>query len=195
MAIQPDALANAALAGDVRRPVTYAWLDIAGEPIRITNGPYSVTFEGTGDEDLDEHTFDAVDARLVSVSTIRVREDGTETVTLQLSGLAGVDDELMTALGNKANFQGREVRLWRAMLDPDNFGRIGTVWSYFTGYMNAPRISGDQSGQLIQLECETYLAFMKRSSGRTYLDQSSYDPLDRSAELAIAVANGAGNRS
>lgn len=194
MAMQPDALANAALAADIRRPVTFAWLDIAGEPIRVTNAPYSVQFSGTGDEDLDGHTFDAVDARLVSVSPIRVREDGTDTVTLELSGLAGVDDELMTALGNTANFQGRDVRLWRAMLDPDNFRRIGSVWDYFTGYMNAPRISGDQSGQLIQLECETYLAFLKRASGRTYLDQASFDPLDRSAELAIAVANGAGNR-
>jgi len=195
MAMQPDALAAEALGADIRKPATFVWLDIAGEPVWATDAPYSVLFSGTGDPELDGFTFDAVDSRLVSVSPIKVREDGTDTVTLQLSGLAGVDDELMTAIGNTANFQGRDCRIWRAMLDPDTFGRIGAVWCDFTGYMNVPRIVGDQDGQLIQLECETYLAFLKRASGRTYLDLSNFDPGDRSGELAIAIANGAGKRS
>jgi len=194
MASQPDELAAQALGADIRRPVTFVWLDIAGEPIRATDAPYSVQFAGTGDPDLDGFTFDAVDSRLVSVSPVRVREDGTDTVTLQLSGLAGVDDELMTAIGNKANFQMRDCRIWRAMLDPETFGRIGTIWNVYTGYMSVPRIVGDQDGQLIQLEVESYLSFLKRASGRSYQDLSSFDPGDRSAELAIAIANGAGNR-
>src|SRR5690606_4631556 len=129
----------------------------------VTNAPYGVELADTGDEDLDGHVFDAVDARLVSISPVRIREDGTETVTLQLSGLAGVDDELMTSLGNKANYQGRDCRLWRAMLDPNTFGRIGAVWPYFTGYMNVPKIVGDQEHQVIQLEVESYLGFLKRA--------------------------------
>lgn len=194
MASQPDTDAQDALAAPIRKPALFAWLDILGEPIRVTNAPYSVTFTDTGDADLDDQTFDAVDARLVSVSPVRIREDGTETVTLQLSGLAGVDDELMTAIGDKANFQGRDCRLWRAMLDPGTFRRIGTVWTLITGYMNVPKILGDQTQQVIQLEVESYLGFLKRASGRTYLDQQDFDPDDHSAALAIAIANGAGNR-
>lgn len=195
MPSQPDALAAAALGDDVRRPATFVWLDIAGEPIRVTNAPYSTYFAGTGDPDLDGHTFDAVDSRFVGVSPIKVKEDGTDTVTLTLSGLAGVDDDLMTTIGSKANFQGRDCRIWHGMLDPDTFARIGTMWCFYTGYMTMPRIVGDKSSQTILLEVESYLAFVKRASGRTYLDQASYDPLDLSAELAIAIANGAGNRN
>lgn len=47
---------------------------------------------------------------------------------------------------------------------------------------------------MINLEVETYLAFFGQASNRTYLDQQLFDPGDRSAELAIAIANGAARR-
>ena len=195
MASRPDELANAALAADVRRPVTFCFLDLADGPIRVTNAPYSFTFSGTGDEDLDGFTFEAVDPRVVSVGAVKAKEGGTDTLALQLSGLAGVDDELMSQIGNRANYVGRDCRLWRAMLDPQQLTRIGAIWAYYTGYMSAPRIVGDRTSQTINLEVESYLSFFGQASNRTYLDQQSYDPDDRSAELAIAIANGANKRS
>ena len=178
MDTRPDSAAQAALAADVRRPVTFAWLDLKGEAIRVTNAPYSVTFAGTGDEDLDGFTFTAVDPRVVSVGAIKAKEGGTDTLTLQLSGLAGVDDELMTQIGDRAAWAGRDCRLWRAMLDPQNMTRIGSLWAYYTGYLSV----------------ESYLAFFGQASNRTYLDQQSYDPGDTSAALAIAIANGASRK-
>lgn len=195
MASQPDAAAAAALAERVRRPVTFCFLDIAEEPIRVTDAPYSFTFSGTGDPDLDGYTFAAVDPRVVSVAAVKAKESGTDTVTLTLSGLAGVDGELMNTIGNKANWQGRDGRLWKAMLDPVTFTRIGAIWSYYTGYMNVPKIVGDQTSQTIALDLESYLAFFGQASNRTYLDQQLYDPGDFSAELAVAIANGASKRS
>lgn len=192
---RPDTAAQAALAADVRRPVTFAFLDFANEAVRVTNAPYDVAFAGTGDEDLDGFTFKAVDPRVVTVGPVKAKEGGSDTLTLQLSGLAGVDDEIMTEIGTRANFAGRDCRLWRGMLDPQDVTRIGTVWSYFTGYMSVPRIVGDRRSQVINLDVETYLAFFGQASNRTYLDQQSYDPGDLSAELAIAVANGANRRS
>jgi len=192
---RPDSAAQAALAASVRRPVTFAFLDLKGEPIRVTNAPYSFTFAGTGDEDLDGFTFDAVDPRVVSVGPVKAREGGTDTLTLQLSGLAGVDDELMTQIGDRSNWAGRDCRLWRAMLDPHDMTRIGAIWSYYTGYMSVPKITGDRTGQVINMSVESYLAFFGQSSNRTYLDQQSYDPGDQSAALAIAIANGASKRS
>ena len=191
----PDAAAQVALAAQVRRPVTFCWLDIAGEPIRVTDAPYSFTFTGTGDEDLDGFTFSAVDPRVVSVGDVKAKEGGSDTLTLSLSGLAGVDGETMNAIGNRANYQGRDARLWKAMLDPVTLARVGAIWPYFTGYMAVPKISGDRTSQTISLEIETYLAFFGQASNRTYLDQQLYDPADRSAELAIAIANGANRRS
>lgn len=191
----PDAAAAAALAERVRRPVTFCFLDILGEPVRVTDAPYSFTFAGTGDEDLDEHTFDAVDPRVVSVGPVRAKEGGTDTLTLELSGLTGVDGDLMNQIGNRANWQGRDARLWKAMLDPVALTRVGTIWSYYTGYMAVPKIVGDATSQTISLEVETYLAFFGQASNRTYLDQQSYDPGDTSAALAIAIANGANRRT
>jgi hypothetical protein len=190
---RPDEASQAALAAAVRRPVTFCFLDILNGPIRVTDAPYSVTFSGTGDEDLDGFTFQALDPSFVSVSEVHAKEGGSDTVTLQLSGLAGVDDELMTDIGNKANWAGRDARLWKAMLDPVSLTRLGALWSFHTGYMSVPKIIGDRTNQLINLDVESYLAFFTQASNRTYLDQQSYDAGDMSAELAIAIANGAGN--
>jgi hypothetical protein len=161
----------------------------------VTDAPYSFTFAGTGDEDLDGFTFEAVDARVVSVSDVKAKEGGSDTLTLTLSGLAGVDGDTMSAIANRANYQGRDARLWKAMLDPVELTTIGQIWPYYTGYMAVPKISGDKASQTISLEIETYLAFFSQASNRTYLDQLSFDPGDHSAELAIAIANGASARS
>ena len=195
MADRPDDLASAALAERVRRPVTFCFLDIGGDVVRVTDAPYSMTFSDTGDEDLDGFTFEAVDSRVVSVGPVKAKEGGTDTVTLRLSGLIGVDGDTMNAIGDKARWQGRDARLWKAMLDPDELGRIGAIWSYYTGYMSVPKIIGDQTSQTISLDLESYLAFFGQASGRTYLDQDQYDPGDKSAELAIAIANGASART
>lgn len=195
MDTRPDSAAQAALAADVRRPVTFAWLDLKGEPIRVTNAPYSVTIAGTGDEDLDGFTFTAVDPRVVSVGPIKAKEGGTDTLTLQLSGLAGVDDELMTQIGDRTNWAGRDCRLWRAMLDPQSMTRIGSLWAFYTGYMSVPKITGDRQGQVMNLSVESYLAFFGQASNRTYLDQQSFDPGDHSAAYSIAIANGASKRN
>lgn len=195
MVAKPDAAAAAALAERVRRPVTLCYLDIAEEPIRVTDAPYSLIITGSGDEDLDGHTFQAVDPRVVAITAVKAKETGTDTVTLTLSGLAGVDGDLMNTIGNKANWQGRDARLWKAMLDPVTFTRIGAIWSYYTGYMSSPKIVGDQNSQTINLDLESYLAFIGQASNRTYLDQQLYDPADRSAELAIAISNGASKRT
>lgn len=188
---RPDDLAQAALGTDVRRPVTFCFLDFADEPVRVTNAPYDFTFSGTGDPDLDGHTFTAVDPRVVTVGPVKAREGGSDTLTLTLSGLAGVDDETMNQLGARANFSGRDCRLWRAMLNPSDLTQIGALWSYFTGYMSVPVVVGDRTSQTINLDVETYLAFFGQATGRTYLDQASFDPGDRSADLSVAIANGA----
>lgn len=191
----PDAAGAAALAARLRHPVTFCYLDIRDEPVRVTNAPYGFSFVDTGDEDLDGFTFDAVDPRVVSIGTVKAKEGGSDTLALELSGLPGVDGDLLNQIGTRANWQGRDARLWKALLDPADPTRILSIWSYYTGYMAVPKISGDRASQTISLDVETYLAFFGQASNRTYLDQSTFDPGDRSAELSIAIANGASKRS
>lgn len=189
MADYPDAAAFAAIEQDVIHPVWVAFLDILGDPIRVTTAPYSLAITGTGDVDLDGHTFSAIDPTFVGVSPVQRKEGGAETVTATLSGLAGIDDDLMTQIGNKANWQGRTARLWQVMFDA-NLQQVGALWAFYTGYMTVPKITGSSETQVIQLDIESYLAFLAQPSNRSYLNQAEYDPGDLSAEASIAVANG-----
>lgn len=195
MTAGPNAAGAAALAESLRRPVTFCFLDIAGDVVRVTDAPYSFTFADTGDEDLDGFTFDAVDSTVVSVSPVKAKQGGSDTVTLEMSGLPGIDADLLEQVSTKALYQGRDARLWKALLDPRDPTRILSMWGYYTGVMSVPKITGDQSSQTISLDVESYLAFFGEASNRTYLDQATFDPGDRSAELAIAIANGASKRT
>lgn len=186
---RPDPNTAAALDRDVIHPVMFAYLDILGDPVRATTAPYSVQPSGTGDPDLDGHVFDAIDPTFVSVSPVKSKEGGTDTVTVQMSGLIGIDSELMTLIGNKANWQGRPARLWLALYD-ENLIRIGAIWPFHTGYMSVPKIVGSAASQTISIDIESYLAFLTQASNRSYLSQAEYDPADLSAEASIAMANG-----
>lgn len=194
MADRPDGAAQAAIEQDVRREVNFVWLDIAGEEIRVTDAPYSITLSDTGDEELDG-TFDAVASEFVSIGPVKAKEGGGDTFTMTLSGLASVDDETMTMIGDKARWQGRDCRTWKGMLDLETLELVGVVWAEHTAVMSVPKVVGDQSSQTIVLEAESYTTFFTQPAGRTYLDQQRYDPGDRSGELAIAIANGANARS
>jgi hypothetical protein len=186
----PNSTAIAAMGADVVRPVYLAFLDIVGDPIRVTTAPYSISFSAgqTGDPDLDGYTFSAIDPEFVSVSAINRKEGGTSTVTVTLSGLKGVDDTLMTQIGNKANWQGRVMRLWQMRFDA-SLALIGNIWPSHTSYMTVPKIIGGRDSQTIVLDTESYLAFLTEPSNRSYLNQSDYDSGDLSAAASIACAN------
>lgn len=187
----PDASAEAALRSYTTPviPIYVGYLDIQGDPIRVTTAPYSIAFTGTGDADLDGHTFSAVDPQFISVSPVTMKEGGADTVTCTLSGLIGVDTPLLNQIGDKSNWQGRVARLWQLQLN-EALQQVGAVWPWFTGYMTVPKIVGDKSSQTIQLDIESYLSFIRNASGRSYLNQKDYDSGDLSADASIACANG-----
>jgi hypothetical protein len=189
----PDTAAIAALRSYTSpvHPVYIGFLDILGDPIRVTTAPYDLTIAAgaTGDAELDGLTFSAVDPEFISVSQIVMKEGGTESVTCTLSGLIGVDTGLLNQIGDKANWQGRVARLWQMQID-ESLAQVGAIWPWFTGYMTVPRITGDKARQVIELEVESYLSFLRTASGRTYLSQADFDSGDLSAQASIAAANG-----
>lgn len=186
-----DATAVAALDAAYIKPAFLAYLDIVGDPVRATTWPADLVFAGTGDPDLDGHTFAALRADLIDVGEAKFQEGGSETLTITLSGLILPNNDLLNTLADEANWRGRVARLWQAVYN-ENDVRQGAFWNYYTGRMVDMPITGSPEQQIIELTIETYLASLSSPSNRTYLDQAEFDPLDQSAAAAIAIANGTG---
>lgn len=185
----PDPTAAAALEADVIKPVFFAWLDIDGDPVRANSSGHDITPSGTGDPDLDGHLFIGIGHMFVDISSVKVSDQGTETVTATLSGLPEIDDDTLNLIGDAANWQTRVARLWRIIRDASNTQQ-GGFQPYYTGYMASLEVGGDDAGQLIMVAIETYLAAFSAAPNRNYLDQGRYDSGDQSPKAAIAIVNG-----
>lgn len=186
----PDATAAAALDAQVIRPAFFAFLDLVGDPIKVTTAGYDWAFTGTGDADLDGFTYEGINADFVDVSEIKVSEGGSETVTAKISALPVIDAATFAIIADRANWQGRVARLWRIIRNEANVQQ-GGVQHYWTGYMTALAIRATaDEGQTIEMTIEGYVSAHSQPSNRTYLDQELYDSGDLSAKAAIAIANG-----
>lgn len=185
----PDASHSAALDEEVIRPVWFAFLDILGDPVHANSSGANITPNGTDDPDLDGIEYLGISARFVDVSSVKVQDGGSDSVTAQLSGIEGLDDEDLALLANPANWRGRDARLWRIIRD-EHGTQQGGFHAYYTGKMVALTHGGNADGQTLRVTIESYLAVFSEASGRSYLDQSRYDPGDESARASIAIANG-----
>lgn len=186
----PDASHVAALSEPVVYPVFFAWLDIAGDPVRANTSGRNITPSGTGDPDLDGFEFLGISGDLVDISPVRYRDGGSETVTAELSGIPGIDDDTLALLADRSNWQGRDARLWRIVRNAAKV-RQGGYHAYYTGKMVALSHGGSpEDGIRLSVTIESYLSVFSDASNRSYLDQERYDPDDLSARAAIAIANG-----
>jgi len=184
-----DSTAKAALDGTVFAPAFFLWLDVSGDPIRITTFGKNFTFASTGDPDLDGFTFNAFDGRALQVGDVANTENGSDTLTIELSGIVTIDTALLADIGNKALWQGRLCRLWFAIYDADGVTPQGAVVPYYTGYMSSVEIVPSAKTQSIRLQVENYLVAFNQASNRSYLNQKDYDAADNSAAATIASAN------
>ena len=184
----PDATASAALGEKVVKPVWFGFLDFVGDPVRANTSGRNVVLAGTGQPDLDGE-FIGISHRWIDVSPIKVRPGGGDTVTIRVSGLPGIDDADRVLLADPANWQGRRVRLWRAIRNAAKVQQ-GGIQHYYTGYMVSLLHDGDPSSLTLNIGIESYLAAFADASNRNYLSQEEYDELDLSAKASIAIANG-----
>jgi hypothetical protein len=185
----PDATHVAALSAEVIKPVWFGWLDIDDDPVRANTSGADITPTGTGDADLDDLLFSGISARFVSVTPVRLKEGGSETVVAELSGIQGIDPESLAMLSDPASWRGRDARLWRTIRNAANVQQ-GGFHAYYTGKMVALSHSGNSEGQRIRITIESYLAVFASASNRSYLDQGTFDSGDESARASIAIANG-----
>lgn len=185
----PDATATAALQGEVIKPIMFAWLDILGDPVRTNTAGMDITPSGTGDPDVDGFTFMGIAPNVVEISPVRYSQGGSESVTAELSGIPGLDTDTLALIDDPANWRGRDARLWRVIRNSLNVQQ-GGFQPFYTGKMTGLSHGSNDSGQVIRVTIESYLAVFSKASNRTYLDQERYDAGDLSAKAAIAIANG-----
>lgn len=175
--------------GDPTLPVFLAYFDVLDDPIRATTLGYPITLPAHADPDLSEQTFYPT-AGVLSVGDVVHTEGGSETLTVELSGLLLPDNDLLNKLAVKQNWQRRPARLW-VLLRGQGRVNVGTPAAYYTGEMSSDRIRPGRDRQSIIMEIEGYKALLTRASGRGYGDQSRYDPDDHSWSATVGSANGA----
>lgn len=184
-----DPTAEAAVAAPFAR-ADFLFLDIAGDPLRVTTHGKDVTFTGTGDADLDGFTFVSFGGQLLDISNVGNADSGSDTRTITLSGILDMDLTLLDDIGNKALWQGRTVRTWFQLYDPNGATAQGAIVQDYTGYMSKVSVPTAPDSQKIVLSAENYLAFTTQASNRSLLNQKDYDPSDTSAGATIACSNG-----
>jgi hypothetical protein len=177
-------------------PGWFIFLDVDGDPIRVTNVGVDVTFTSTGDADLDGFTFVSFGGQNLSVGDIDNAEGGSDTLQVALSGIVNLDTTLLNDIGDQAKWQGRTARIWMNAYDETGITPQGAVCPFYTGYMSSvgfvssPGSDGQNGTQAIKLSVENWLAIFNAASNRSYLNQKDYDSADTSAAATIACSNG-----
>ena len=152
-----DSTAQAQIASGQFAPAVFIWIDIAGDPIRITTFGQDVTFASTGDADLDGNLFHSFDHRAISIGDISNTDNGSDTLTVTLSAIASIDSALMSEIANTANWRGRTVRVWTQVYDPSGVTKQGAIVPFYTGYGSNVKVMPATDSQSIVLEVENYL--------------------------------------
>lgn len=185
----PDATASAALSASIIKPVFFGFLDIDGGQVYFNTSGANITPSATGDSDLDGNEFIGITQQFMSITPVRYAQGGSDSVTAELSGIPEIDSVTLALISNPANWRGRGARLWRVIRNAANVQQ-GGYHAYYTGRMTNIVHSSNESGQVLQVTIESYLAVFSQASNRTYMDQERFDAGDLSAQAAVAIANG-----
>ena len=206
-----DSTTKTALAAQVVNWRVLLYADFVDDVLRVTSGLYDLTLTGTGDSELDGD-YDSYNHEVIEVSPVKHNEQGSDTVTISMSGLLvgtvlqtdidgnyiyGADGKPLTEtssdflnmIGDRTRWQGRTARLWFYCVD-ENESLVGSYIPYYTGYMNDVSIDGDPDSQRVTLSIENYLVSLSGASNKTYLMQQVFDVDDLSGNATISAANG-----
>lgn len=183
-----DSTAKTAIAVD-HAVAWFVFVDIVGDPIRITTFGADVVFSGTGDVNLDGNTFLAFDPRVIQIGEVGNAEGGSDTLQIDISAATGIAADLMSEIIDVTKWRGRLVRLWFRLYDPTGATAQGAIVAYYTGYASSVAVLPSAKSQVIRLSVENYLASFNQASNRNYLNQADYDAADISADATLAAAN------
>jgi len=190
---RPDAAASTALGEQFIRPVIFVYMDFLGDPVRANNSGQTVVITASAIPDLNG-TYDGVTADFGEVSPVKVSDGGSNTVTCKLSGIVELDADTMNLLNDQSKWKGRIVRIWRLIRDQANIDR-GQFQHFYTGYMVDVTFGGTSEMSWIEVSVENYLVAFSRPSNRSYMEQTIFDPGDKSPLATIASINGKTKKS
>jgi hypothetical protein len=182
-----DPIAAAALGKHID-PVYMAFIDFATDPQRVNTSGQNLTFTGTGIADVDGFVFNGLDSNVMDIGPVKNAETGSQELNITLSGLTGLNDDMLTEVETRANWQGRMVKLWRIIYDTTGTQK-GGLQHYYTGRVTKISLPTSPEYMTIEATIEGYLASFSPASNRTYQNQDDYDAGDLSGRAAIAVAN------
>jgi hypothetical protein len=183
-----DSTAQAAL-GDHFAVAWYIFLDLDGDPLRVTTFGQDTVFSSTGDVDLDGNTFvafgGAARRRRRKQFGKRLRHAARHPVRhcLHRHDAARRDRRQDQVAGPPLPHMVPALRRCGSNAPRRNRQPLHRLYVEVR-FVAAPK------GQTIQLSVENYLAYTTQASNRSYLNQKDYDAADTSAAATIAAANG-----
>jgi hypothetical protein len=180
---------QAALEAEILHWRALIYADFVGDTLRATNNIIDKTVSGSSDTELNG-TYESFTHNVISISPVQHSETGSDTVSIQMSGLI-VNSDFLNLIGDKTKWQGRAARLW-FFVSNEAGGQVGDIVPYYTGYMNDITIAGNPSEQTVTLTIENYVTSLSVAANRTYMMQTLYDPSDLSANATLSAANGMG---
>lgn len=189
-----DATASAALNEQIIKPIFLGFIAFLNQPMRVNTSGANLTLTGTGEPDIDGFVFAGIVGDVVDIGSVANKSGGTDSINISISGISGLDEDMLTEINTPANWRSREIRLWRIIRNAANVQQ-GGVQHYYTGNMTRLTMPVTEYGQTIDVTVESYLAAYSAASNRSYLDQEKYDAGDLSARAAIAIANNASGGS
>ncbi len=186
----PDGTAIAGAQASVIKPVFFAYLDIDGGAVRCNTSGANITPTGTGDSNLDGHEFIGISGDFVDIAPVKYASGGSDSVLASLSGIPTIDDATLALIADPTNWRGRDAFLWKLIRNASNVAQ-GGYHNYYTGKMTTLAHAGaPESGHVLRVTIESYLAVFSQASNRTYMDQERFDSGDLSAQATLAIANG-----
>lgn len=140
------------------RPVIIGFLDFKGAPKRGWTGPGLFVPSGTGDPDLDGHTFEPT-AGAVEISDVTENQGlgGPVTITF-LAGEMDDEDIVKEIISDQRAFMARKARIWLGFLTADESGVEPDIQAKFTGVMvGAKSTRKPGKGAVLEVRCDADL--------------------------------------
>jgi hypothetical protein len=185
-----DPIAKAAL-DKHKDPVYMAFIDFVNEPQRVNTSGRNLTFTGTGFPEVDGFEFDGLRSNVLNIGEIQNTATGSQSLKITLSGLTGLDDDMLEEIYDRANYQGRIIKIWRIIYDTTGT-KQGGLQAPYTGRITSISLPTSPTSMTIEVTVEGYLASLSPASNRTYKDQEYYDAGDFSGRTVIGAANNGG---
>lgn len=182
-----DATVSTALENDVIRPVLFAYLDIASDPLICWTGPGLFSTGNSGDSILDDKTFIGLPP-LMEVGDI-VEDFGPGGPTSITVNGQDLDEELLLQIvRDRYEWRGRKACLWMGLLATNNKVVVGNPIRIKTGVISELTTVRNLETAEVQITIDRDLG-RARGSVYRWIDHPRFYPQDEWSSFIVSLAN------